>query len=71
MKIILIHGDHSIKSYERLQKLISVAKERDWEIIKIGSGKSMSLPEKFTTSNLFEKERIYIMENLTKIKKTE
>jgi len=46
MKIILIHGDHSLKSYERLQTLINVAKERDWEIVKIDPENKMSLPEK-------------------------
>lgn len=71
MKVILIHGDHSIDSYNRLQKLIQVAKERDWEIVKTGSNDNLSLPEKFTTSNLFEGERLYVVENLAKIKKTD
>ena len=69
MKVILLHGDHSLDSYHRLQKLIQVAKERGWEIIKIGSKDNLSLPEKFTTSNLFQGERLFVVENLTKIKK--
>jgi len=71
MKVILLHGDHSLDSYNRLQKLIQVAKERSWEIIKIGAKDNFSLPEKLTTSNLFEKERFYVVENLTKIKKAD
>ncbi|MBU0572081.1 hypothetical protein KKE18_00075 [Patescibacteria group bacterium] len=51
--------------------LIQVAKERGWEIVKIDSSNNLSLPEKFTTSNLFEGERLYVMENLAKIKKTD
>jgi len=69
MKIILIHGDHSLKSYERLQTLINVAKERDWEIVKIDPENKMSLPEKFTTANLFGRERLYVLEKLPKIRK--
>lgn len=71
MKVILLHGDHSLDSYNRLQKLIQVAKERNWEIIKIGAKDNFSLPEKLTASNLFEEERFYVIENLTKIKKTD
>ena len=71
MKVILLHGDHSLDSYNRLQKLVQVAKERGWEIIKTGSSDNLTLPEKFTTSNFFEGERLYVVENLAKIKKTE
>lgn len=71
MKIILLHGDHSLDSYNRLQQLIQVAKERSWEIIRIGIKDNFSLPEKLTVSNLFEEERFYVIENLTKIKKTD
>lgn len=33
MKIIVLHGDDSVKSYERLTKFIDSAKKRGWEII--------------------------------------
>lgn len=71
MKVILLHGNHTLDSYNRLQKLIQVAKGRGWEIIKIGSSNNLSLPEKFTTSNLFEGENLFVLENLSKIKKAE
>lgn len=71
MKVILLHGDHSLDSYNRLQRLIQVAKERGWEIIKIGSSDDLSLPEKFTASYLFEGERLIVLENLAKIKKAD
>lgn len=71
MNVILLHGDHSLDSYHRLQKLIIVAKKRGWEIVKIGSNNNLSLPEKFTTSNLFQEEKLFIVENLTKIKKAD
>ena len=33
MKIIVLHGDDSPKSYERLMKFVDTAKKRNWEII--------------------------------------
>ena len=32
MKIIILHGDYVIKSYERLKKFVLAAKNRGWEI---------------------------------------
>ena len=33
MKIIVLHGDDSEKSYTRLTKFIKEAKKRNWEIV--------------------------------------
>lgn len=33
MKIIILHGDNTYKSYERLTKFIDEAKKRGWEIV--------------------------------------
>lgn len=33
MKIIILHGDDSVKSYERLTKFMDTAKSRGWEIL--------------------------------------
>ena len=33
MKIIVLHGDDSVKSYERLMKFVESAKKRNWEIV--------------------------------------
>lgn len=33
MKIIVLHGDDSEKSYERLMKFVETAKKRSWEIV--------------------------------------
>jgi hypothetical protein len=33
MKIIVLHGDDSAKSYERLMKFVDAAKKRNWEIV--------------------------------------
>jgi hypothetical protein len=33
MKIIVLHGDDTVKSYERLGKFVDTAKKRNWEIV--------------------------------------
>jgi len=33
MNIIVLHGDDTAKSYERLMKFVNVAKKRNWEIV--------------------------------------
>lgn len=32
MKIIILHGDDNVKSYERLKKFIDTARNRSWEV---------------------------------------
>lgn len=69
MKTILLHGDNSIRGYERLQELIEVAKKRGWNVIKVDSNNKLTLPEVFTVDSLFNEERLYVIENLNKLNK--
>lgn len=63
MEIVIIHGEHHTKSYERLQKYIEVAKERNWEIVRFDSEtKDKKIPEIIATGSLFAKERLFIIE---------
>ena len=68
MKIIVLHGDYIAASYERLNKFIEVAKERDWEINFIEG--SENLEERLTKVSLFEKETFYVLREVTKINKS-
>lgn len=52
MKIIVLHGDYTIKLYERLNKFIEAAKKRGWEI---------SNDEVSQTPSLFNIERLTIL----------
>ncbi len=54
MKIIVLHGDDSAKSYERLMKFTDVAKKRNWEIV------SDEFPN---TPSLFGIDRLIIYRN--------
>lgn len=71
MKIILLHGDNTIKSYERLTTFIEVAKKRNWEIVQISQDSPLSLSESLSSQSLFIKEKLFILENLNKINKKE
>jgi hypothetical protein len=71
MKTILLHGDYTQASYERLQKFIKVAKKRGWEIQRINSNKSLSLPEALTSTALFVSNRLFVLEDVRSIKKQE
>ncbi len=71
MKIILLSGDYLTKSYERLSKFMEVAKDRGWEIISLDGGEVESLPEKLSTQLLFQKEILYILKEVNKIKKND
>ncbi len=52
MKIIILHGDNTYKSYERLTKFLDEAKKRGWEIIN---------DEISQTPSLFNIERLTIV----------
>lgn len=54
MKIILLHGDDTTKSYERLQKFTEEAKKRNWKIT------DFSLSE-IENQSLFDEESFYIL----------
>ncbi len=71
MKTILLHGDYTQASYERLQKFIKVAKKRGWEIQRINSNKSLSPPEALTSAALFASNRLFVLEDVRSIKKQE
>lgn len=62
MKIIVLHGEDNLKSYERLQKFIEVAKKRGFEIYRI-SEKGKTISEILSVSSLFARERFFILED--------
>ena len=49
MKLIVLHGDDTIKSYERLTKFIDEAKKRGWDIV---NDKIEDTPSLFGTEKL-------------------
>ncbi|MGB6839163.1 MAG: hypothetical protein WBD86_02650 [Microgenomates group bacterium] len=71
MKVILLHGNHTLDSYKRLQKFITVAKKRGWQIARITDNNKLTLPEKLTGKSLFGGEELFVIESLRKLKNRE
>lgn len=68
MKIIVLHGENTIKSFERLSKFVDSAKERGWEIIRIGSS-NINLSEILRTQGLFNDDKLFVVENIRNLSK--
>ncbi len=70
MKIIILHGDDTEKSYKRLSKFIEVAKARSWEISYIDES-NQTFEEVLNTPSLFGNERFFILKDVKKLGKKE
>lgn len=70
MKIIILHGDDSIKSYERLKRFVEVAKKRNWEIVYMDDS-LQTIEENLSANSLFGGERFFIIKNIKKFGKKE
>ena len=70
MKIILLHGEDTIKSYERLKKFIDTAKNRSWEVVNVDQSPT-SFEETLSSTSLFGNERFFILRDIKKIGKKE
>lgn len=71
MNLIVIHGDYVAASYSRLDELIKDAKKRGWEIKKISANNRLRFSEQLSTKSLFEKDSLYIFDQLTKLPEKE
>lgn len=63
MRIVVIHGDDSEKSWARLKKIIEVARQRSWEILKFDSTQKLLLSELLSSASLFSEKRLLVVEN--------
>ncbi|MEK7472905.1 MAG: hypothetical protein AAB625_02600 [Patescibacteria group bacterium] len=54
MRIIILHGDDVVKSYDRLQKFVGEAKHRSWKITEFSL-------EEVTNQSLFGEESFYVL----------
>lgn len=70
MKIIVLHGEDTTKSYERLKKFIDVAKKRSWEVVFLDES-NLALKENLSSSSLFGGERFFILKDIKKLTKKE
>ncbi len=68
MKVVILHGDDTEKSYERLKKFVDVAKKRSWEVAYIDDS-SQSFEEVLSSSSLFGNERFFILKDIGRFTK--
>lgn len=71
MKLIVLHGDNIDKVAQRLSVFVDTAKKRGWEIKRIDPDSKLSLPEVLTAGELFEKDKLFLVGNPSKISKSE
>lgn len=62
MKIIILYGDNTIESYNRLLSFIKEAKKRDWNIMRINNAKQ-NIFEALYYDSLFEKRKLVVIED--------
>lgn len=70
MKIIILHGDDTEKSYQRLKKFVDVARERSWEVAYVDET-SQTFEEVLSATSLFDNQRFFILKDIKKIGKKE
>lgn len=68
MKVIILHGEDTEKSYARLKKFVDVAKKRSWEVAYIDES-GQTFKEILMSSSLFGNERFFILQDIKKLGK--
>ena len=63
MKIFIIHGEHTLNSYNRLQEYIKKAREKDWEI-QYAEKDDKNIREIFLGQSLFLKDRLLVIKDI-------
>jgi DNA polymerase III delta subunit len=69
MKILVLHGEHTLNCYQRLQEIVLKSKKNEWEIERISNNATLSLSEKLSAGNLFQKNALYVLQDLDKVSK--
>lgn len=67
MKIYLIHGEYSFKSYEKLKEYIKKAKEDNWGVVYVSDESGFNIQETFSSKDFFISKKVFILENLSKL----
>lgn len=67
MKILIIHGDHTVKSYDRLSEVIKNSKDKGWEIIRVSDDEKFNISERLSGGSLFASKVLYVIDDFKKI----
>jgi DNA polymerase III delta subunit len=70
MKIIILHGDDTEKSYARLKRFVEVARQRSWEVSYIDES-DKKIEEALSSVSLFGLQQFFILKDVKKLGKKE
>ncbi len=69
MKVTLVHGEDSIASRNRLNKIIETLKKRDWDLVELKPKSTELLSQRVSTSNsLFSVKTLYLLYDFNSLK---
>jgi len=68
MKITLIHGTDVEASQKRFYFILDAIKKRDWDIVTVEKSLA-TIPEQLTANSLFEKQRLFVINDFDLINK--
>lgn len=63
MKIIVLHGEDTAKSYVRIKQFVEVAKTRNWEVTYFENS-SQGIEENVSKVSLFGSERFFVVKDV-------
>lgn len=69
MNILVIHGDNVSAAYEKFIKVKSDAKNKNWQTLSLDENTDLKVS--LTTPSLFSEKRLFVLENIKKIKRTD
>lgn len=71
MKIIVLQGEDTEKSYKRLEKFTTEARNRNWEVTEILPDSPLKATEIVSTPSLFGSERLFILRDYKLLNKND
>ena len=63
MKILIIHGDHILKSRDRFHEIIKSSKEKGWEVVRVSGDDKYNISEKLSSGTLFANKVLYVIDD--------
>ena len=70
MKILLIHGDNTFESYQRLNIVLTNSKDKGYRIEIIENNKA-NFQERINTKSLFREKTVFLLEKISILKKND
>lgn len=67
MNILIIHGDHTVKSYDRFQEVIKQSRVKGWDIIRVSDDEKFNISERLSARSLFASKVLYVIDDFKKI----